>query len=422
LTTLAAAVEGIARRQDPSHSPHHDPSRHFDALAGRIAPFSYDPDADLTFESWYRRHEDVFDVDATILDEPTRVRLLLHKLDARSFERYSSYILPQNPRDVTFKQTVATLKDLFGPSRSLFSTRYACMKLVKDPKDDFTTYAGRVNRECAKFKLCECNDNQFKCLIFVCGLQSSDDAFIRLKLLDRIEADPNCTVQTLTEEAKRLLNLRHDTQMIEDGKSSVQIVKHKPEPIPESPLKRSSRQFDRNHRPSQRPQHNKMPPSPCWNCGNMHFVRDCKFLNHICSKCHIKGHKDGFCSSANRRTRHNSSKHYRDNPAKQRTRANAIVKVSSINSKHYRRYAAVTVDGHLINFQVDTASDITVITRKTWIRMGKPKLQPSSLIAQSASGRPNQISWTTTVPLQLQGRIRPWNVLCGPYTHQPVGS
>ncbi|VDL76265.1 unnamed protein product [Nippostrongylus brasiliensis] len=72
LTTLAAAVEGIARRQDPSHSPHHDPSRHFDALAGRIAPFSYDPDADLTFESWYRRHEDVFDVDATILDEPTR--------------------------------------------------------------------------------------------------------------------------------------------------------------------------------------------------------------------------------------------------------------------------------------------------------------------------------------------------------------
>ncbi|VDL76783.1 unnamed protein product [Nippostrongylus brasiliensis] len=34
--------------EDPSHSPHHDPSRQFDALAGQIAPFSYDPDADLT--------------------------------------------------------------------------------------------------------------------------------------------------------------------------------------------------------------------------------------------------------------------------------------------------------------------------------------------------------------------------------------
>ncbi|VDL74479.1 unnamed protein product [Nippostrongylus brasiliensis] len=234
LTTLAAAVEVIARHQDPSHSRPHDPSRQFDALAGRIIPLYYDPDADLTYESWHRRHEDVFDVDATILNDPTRVRLLLHKLDARSFKRYSSYILPQNPRDVTFKQTVATLKDLFGPSSSLFSTRYACLKLIKDPKDDFATYAGRVNRECAKFKLSEYNENPFKCLIFVCGLQSSDDAFIRLKLLDRIEAHPNCTVQTLTEEAKRLLNLRHDTQMIEDGKPSVQIVKCKPESIPES--------------------------------------------------------------------------------------------------------------------------------------------------------------------------------------------
>ncbi|KIH64928.1 hypothetical protein ANCDUO_04753 [Ancylostoma duodenale] len=33
------------------------------------------------------------------------------------------------------------------------SARYACIKLIKDPKDDFATYAGRVNRECAKFML-----------------------------------------------------------------------------------------------------------------------------------------------------------------------------------------------------------------------------------------------------------------------------
>ncbi|VDO75779.1 unnamed protein product [Heligmosomoides polygyrus] len=138
LTALATAVEGLARRHRPPQPTPHDPARQFDALAGRIAPFVYDPDADLTFESWYRRYDDVFNVDATGLDEPTR----LHST---------------NPKDVSFKQTVATLKELFGPSQSLLSARYACMKLVRDPGDDFATYAGRVNRECAKFKLSGCN-------------------------------------------------------------------------------------------------------------------------------------------------------------------------------------------------------------------------------------------------------------------------
>ncbi|VDP10974.1 unnamed protein product [Heligmosomoides polygyrus] len=167
LTALATAVEGLGRRHHPPQPIPHDPARQFNALAGRIAPFVYDPDADLTFESWYRRYDDISNVDVTGLDERTRVRLLLHKLDAGSYERYSSYILPQNPKDVSFKQTVATLKD------------------------HYTVRA-------------------ITCLIFVYGLQSSDDAFIRLKLLEKIEADPNCTVQTLTEECKRLLNLRHD--------------------------------------------------------------------------------------------------------------------------------------------------------------------------------------------------------------------
>ncbi|VDO24135.1 unnamed protein product [Haemonchus placei] len=129
-------------------------------------------------------------------------------------------------RDVTFEEAVSTLMSLFGPQQSLFSRRYTCMKLTKDPNDDFATYAGRVNRECAKFRLAECNENQFTCLIFKSGPQSSDDDFIRLKLLDKIEADPTCTVQSLPEECKRLTNLKQDTKMVETGTPGVHAVKH----------------------------------------------------------------------------------------------------------------------------------------------------------------------------------------------------
>lgn len=200
LSSLASAIQGITNIAHPPETSAANPTKHFDTLAGRITPFSYDPEADVTFEAWYHRREDIFTVDASSLDEPSKVRLLLHKLDAVSYEKFSNYILPRTPKEVSFDQAVKTLKDLFGPQQSLFSARYACMKLVKNPKDDFATYAGHVNRECAKFKLAECDDNQFKCLIFVCGLHAPEDAFIRLKLLDKIDAEPSCTIQTLTEE------------------------------------------------------------------------------------------------------------------------------------------------------------------------------------------------------------------------------
>ncbi|PIO61564.1 hypothetical protein TELCIR_16910, partial [Teladorsagia circumcincta] len=192
----------------------------------RITEFTYDPDADLTFGAWYRRHQDIFTEDAQMLDDSTRVRPLLHKLDAAAYGKFSNYILPKTQRDITLAEAVSTLMNLFRPQQSLFSQRYACMKLTKNPDDDYITYAGQVNRECEKFKLSQCDENQFKCLIFVSGLQSSEDAFIRLKLLDKIEFEPNCTVQSLTEECKRIINLKQDTQMVESGTPKVHAVEH----------------------------------------------------------------------------------------------------------------------------------------------------------------------------------------------------
>lgn len=238
--------------------------KHFDTLAGRTTPFSYDPEADVRFEAC-RRHEDIFTVDASSLDEPSKVRLLLHKLDAVSYEKFSNYILPRTPKEVSFDQAVKTLKDLFGPQQSLFGARYVCMKLVKNPKDDFATYAGHVNRECAKFKLAECDHNQFKCLIFVCGLHAPEDAFIRLKLLDKIEVDRNCTIQTFTEECKRLLNLRHDTKMIEEGRPTIHSIDAPPSPRrkPRDDVRRSRYHNDNNSRnhthPHQRKNLHKTP-------------------------------------------------------------------------------------------------------------------------------------------------------------------
>uniref|UniRef100_A0A0M3ICS6 TauD domain-containing protein n=1 Tax=Ascaris lumbricoides TaxID=6252 RepID=A0A0M3ICS6_ASCLU len=111
-----------------------DPTRQFDTLSAPLAQFVYDPETNLTFEARYRRHEDVFAVDGATLDDATRVRLLLQKLDTPTYERYANYILPRDPRNVNFADTITLHTDLFGPQQSLLNARYACMKLRKEGK------------------------------------------------------------------------------------------------------------------------------------------------------------------------------------------------------------------------------------------------------------------------------------------------
>ena len=101
-----------------------------DGLANSISEFVYDPEANVTFDTWFRRYEDLFRVDLSDKDDAWKVRLLLRKLGAAELDKYCNLILPQNPRDRTFDATVQSLSQLFGDHRSLFNTRYRCLKLV----------------------------------------------------------------------------------------------------------------------------------------------------------------------------------------------------------------------------------------------------------------------------------------------------
>ena len=167
-----------------------------ETLSNSIATFTYyDPDNSLTFNEWYNRHEDIFIVDGKELDAASRVRLLLRKLDSISHNRYINLILPKKARDFSFDDTVKELTAIFGTKTSLFATRYNCMKLEKDPNNDFLSYAGLVNKSVENFKLSTISIDQFKCLMFVCRLKQSRDAEIRTKLLTKIEANADLTLK-----------------------------------------------------------------------------------------------------------------------------------------------------------------------------------------------------------------------------------
>ena len=66
-----------------------------------------------------------------------------------------------------------------------------------------------MNRECERFKLGAMTADQFKSLFFVSSLQSHSDADVRTRILHMLEQEPNLTLQAISTECQRLLNLKH---------------------------------------------------------------------------------------------------------------------------------------------------------------------------------------------------------------------
>ncbi|XP_055632818.1 uncharacterized protein K02A2.6-like [Toxorhynchites rutilus septentrionalis] len=361
-----------------------------DSLAGNIREFQYDPENHITFAAWYARYEDLFAKDAERLDDEAKVRLLLRRLGTNEHYRYVSYILPNALKDFTFIDTVKKLKGLFGMKESTVKKRYCTLTVTKAPTEDYVTFACRVNKMCVEFELAKLTEEHFKCLMFVCGLKSECDAEVRTRLLTKIEDNNDVTLEALMEECQRLINLKSDTAMIESP-GRVQIIKRNFQ---------QRKQYDKRFRdrPKESPRNEeerKSPATPCWNCGAMHFSNHCGFKSHKCADCKQIGHKEGYCSSAKRSTK--ASKYQ---PRRFSTKT-VIASVSSVECK--RRYVWVKLNGTPVRLQLDTASDITIVSEKVWNRIGQPAGVPASQTAKSASGEQLDLQCEFVSDVEING-------------------
>ncbi|KAK6726147.1 hypothetical protein RB195_004455 [Necator americanus] len=88
------------------------------SLSTRSQKFVYDPENGCTFEVWYNRYEDVISKDGATLDDAAKARLVVSKLDAVTYARFTNHILPKRACDVPLTDTVAVLKELFGHNTS----------------------------------------------------------------------------------------------------------------------------------------------------------------------------------------------------------------------------------------------------------------------------------------------------------------
>ncbi|XP_055527429.1 uncharacterized protein K02A2.6-like [Wyeomyia smithii] len=343
-----------------------------DSLASNITDFVYDGETGCSFEAWFARYADLFEKDAAQLTDDAKVRLLLRKLNPVAHERYTSFILPKLSREYSFEETVAKLKTIFGTPVSIFYRRYQCLQTTKDEHEDFISYSCKVNRACVDFKLQELQEEKFKCLIFLCGLKSSKDYDIRMRLLSKINDTNDITLEKVVEECKSLINLKRDTVLI-GGQSSSYTVAATKATRAHSPY---------GHRRGN-VKHNKGKcdevKTPCWGCGGMHFSSQCTFKDHKCRDCGRTGHKEGYCGCFKRR-----QPVYKGKQQSKMQHSNKIVIVKDL--KRSRRYVETSINGVPVSLQLDSGSDITVISRQNWIKIGAPQTWPPDCEVQTASG------------------------------------
>lgn len=107
----------------------------------------------------------------------------------------------------------------------MLSKRYRCLQISKGSTEDYISYACRVNKSCVELELGRLSEEDFKSLVFVCGLKCESDAEVRTRLFSRIEERRDVTLEQLSTECQRLMNLRHDTAMIEGSASSVHPIR-----------------------------------------------------------------------------------------------------------------------------------------------------------------------------------------------------
>ncbi|XP_055622934.1 uncharacterized protein K02A2.6-like [Toxorhynchites rutilus septentrionalis] len=344
-----------------------------DSLSSNIAEFVYEKESGHTFDAWFSRYTDLFEKDAAKLDDAAKVRLLLRKMSPPDHERYHSFILPKLAREYTFAETVEKLKSLFGAFTSIFRRRYNCLQTTKEDSEDYLAYSCRVNKSCVDFKLSELTEEQFKCLTFVCGLKSKQDAEIRMRLINKLNEAADLTLQQVVEQCNNLVNLKMDTVMVENP-SGVNFVAHN--------------QKNRRRSTSSTPSHDQ-PRTPCWSCGGMHFSKDCRFRDHKCRDCGKQGHREGYCACFSSKSAASGSRKQLPKKIKMKKKREQSTKTVTVRNIHQgRKFIEVQLNGVPLRLQLDTGSDISIISHQSWVKLGRPKVLPASCRAKTASGEP----------------------------------
>ena len=191
--------------------------------------------------------------------ESKKHSVLLADIGPSTYTLLSSLVSPEKPRDKSFDDLIALLKNHFNPEPSEIVERYKYHTRMREPKETVNDFVAEL---CALARHCNFGDSLNDLLRdrLVCGI--NDDAIQhRLLLEKKLTFEKALEFATSMEAAKQNLTELQSTAQ------------------------------------SQPAEVHKVTNSPCYRCGRNHPPDKCKFRTARCRNCGKIGHIQRACRS-----------------------------------------------------------------------------------------------------------------------------
>ncbi|XP_055522978.1 uncharacterized protein K02A2.6-like [Wyeomyia smithii] len=131
----------------------------------------------------------------------------------------------------------------------------------------------------------------------------------------------------------------------------------------------------------------------------MHYNKDCRFRDHKCHECGKHGHKEGYCACFSSAKYSANRANSRDSKKKKWESSTKTVTVQKVSQG--RKFVNLRINNVPLRLQLDTGSDITIISYQSWL--GRPKTTAAVCSAKTASGDPLQLTSELQCNITLNG-------------------
>uniref|UniRef100_A0A1I8B2Y6 Peptidase A2 domain-containing protein n=1 Tax=Meloidogyne hapla TaxID=6305 RepID=A0A1I8B2Y6_MELHA len=328
-----------------------DKSADYCKLNKLIVEFHCDIPRAYTFETWYEKYKTYFEIEGSTLSQE------LKKL------------LPRKLNDLKFEELIKELKEEFGDPRSKLLKRFDTLKLKCNDFENVLEFGNLVNAECEKSEMA-LTIEEMKILIFISGLPDCGSELkqncIRL-IENKIKKNEDCTLKDLLNDCKIFLATKKEVKLLSEPKQVSKIEIGAPPEINQIFQEPKLQSIE------------KKSPTKHWNNYPTNYRQPPKIP--YCNHCKKDGHWTLNCYFAGRRKfspRVNTIKISGSNENGPYCALLDIDDKKNVIQKENWIVQQLKINGNSIDMIVDTAAQITIISKDCWQEIGKPELQEIS--------------------------------------------
>lgn len=223
LEALTAAVSNLLQLQfnqrgEDQGNPSQTHSEIYNHLSARLEKYLYGSGDDTKpFTKWLLRHEYTVVTEAACLPPQMQTRLILDKLGQTEFDRLVDHIAPTDPSQMSQKDLLTKLKELFRDKVPITRRRIEMLNYRYDKSIPITEHIDRINRHAAEFDRSKLTDDNLRILLLLQSFcYSSDNDELKKIALRVIEKNQDASLKDVVAELEAHMSVSSGLKTLEN--------------------------------------------------------------------------------------------------------------------------------------------------------------------------------------------------------------